>query len=90
MKFVGIQIDLREGCITKGQCLALINPCSCRFCSCNINLSLTRCGNGMTQLTNDIFVFQPINQPRVILFWNQVSTICINTFLQDIGYITEV
>ena len=40
--------------------------------------------------THDVLLIQHINQTAVILFGNQITTICIHTFLQKVGYLAEV
>ena len=40
--------------------------------------------------THDVLLVQHINQTAVILFGNQITTICIHAFLQKVRYLAEV
>ena len=90
MELVGIQQNLVEGRIRKLKCAAFLNPCCSRLGRCNIDFVLAGSGNLMAQLTHDVLFIQNINKAMVIFLRNKVAAIDIDTFLQDIGYLTEI
>ena len=90
MELVGIQQNLVEGRIRKLKCAAFLNPCCSRLSRCNIDFVLARSGNLMAQLTHDVLFIQNIDKTMVIFLRNKVAAIGIDTFLQDIRYLTEV
>nr|DAD76428.1 MAG TPA: hypothetical protein [Siphoviridae sp. ctP6p7] len=90
MEFVRIQKDLTEGRIRKLKCAAFLNPCCSRLGRCNIDFVLAGSGNLMAQLTHDVLFIQNIDKTMVIFLRNKVAAIGIDTFLQDVGYLTEV
>ena len=90
MELVCIQKDLTEGRIRKLKSTAFFDPCSCRFGSSDVDLMLTGSCDSVSKTSHDIFFGKNINQTTVIFFWHKVAAIGINTFLQNIGYLTEV
>ena len=90
MEFVGIKNLLLKCRITKRQCLTFLNPCCRWLCGCDVNLMLPGSGNLCGNTTHDILLCKHINKSVVILFRHKITTICIHTFLKDIGYLSEV
>ena len=90
MKFVGIKQNLVKGSISPLKGTTFLNPCSCRFCCCDIDLVFTGSCDSVSQFSHDILFFQNINESAVIFLRHKITTIGIYTFLQNIGYLTEV
>nr|DAM78833.1 MAG TPA: hypothetical protein [Caudoviricetes sp.] len=90
MKLVGIQKNLREGSVTKGQCASLLNPGCRRFGGCDVDFMLTGSGNLCGELTHDVLLVEYINQTVIVLLRYQITAIGIHAFLQYIGYLLEV
>ncbi len=87
---MGIQENLAELGITKGQCLALVNPSGGRFCPCDVDFAVTTGFDGGAQLAEDVLLGQTINKTAVILVRDKVATIGIHALLQNIVHTLKV
>ena len=89
-QLVGIDGDLSECRIGEGQLTALLYPQCSRLGGCHIDLMQTGCGQLVAECSHDVVLGQYIHQSGIVLFRNKVAAIRIHTFLQEIGYLSEV
>jgi len=90
MEFMRIQKDLCKGCVTERECTAFLDPRSGRRSRCNVDLMLTGCGDGMTELSHDVFLGKRLNEAGIILFGYEVAAVSVNTLAKDIAHLVEV
>nr|DAK77228.1 MAG TPA: hypothetical protein [Caudoviricetes sp.] len=89
VELMGIQKDLTEGGISKGECTAFLDPCRRRLGCCDIDLMLTGSCDGVSKTSHDIFFGKNINQTTVIFLRYKVAAVSVHTFKQDIGNLLE-
>ena len=90
MEFMGIEQNLRERRIRELKCATFFNPCCCRLSGGNIDFVFSGSSDGVAEVSHDVSVLQGFDETAVILFRNQITTIRIDTFLQNIADLAEV
>ena len=90
MELVRVQKDLCKGCVTERECAAFLDPRSGRRSRCNVDLMLTGCGDGMTELSHDVFLGKRLNEAGIILLGYEVAAVSVNTLAKDIAHLVEV
>ena len=90
MELVRVQKDLCKGCVTERECAAFLNPRSGRCSRRNVDFMLTGCGDGMTELSHDVFLGKRLNKAGIILLGYEVAAVSVNTLAKDIAHLVEV
>nr|DAG18602.1 MAG TPA: hypothetical protein [Caudoviricetes sp.] len=90
MELVRIQKDLCKGCVTERERAAFLDPRSGRRSRSNIDFMLTGCGDGVTELSHDVFLGKRLNEAGIILLGYEVAAVSVHTFTKDIAHLAEV
>ena len=90
VELIGIQVDLVEGRIAKGQCATLFDPRGRRFGRSDINLVLTGSGDSGSKTTHDVLFSKNVDKSAVIFLRNKVTALLVDTFLQNVINLLEV
>lgn len=78
MQLVRVKVNLRKSSVPESERTALVNPCGSGPCCGNIYLVFAAGGDGVTQLSDDVFLGQRVNKAAVVLFRNKVAAVCVN------------
>ena len=84
MQLVRVKVNLRKSSVPESERAALVNPRGGGLCCGNVNLVFAACGDGVTQLSDDIFLGQRVDKAAVVLLGNKVAAICVNALGKNI------
>lgn len=57
---------------------------------CREPIMLTGCGDGVTELSHDVFLGKRLNKAGIILLGYEVAAVSVNTLSKDIAHLVEV
>ena len=90
MQLVRVKVNLRENSVPESERPALVDPRRSGFCRGNVDFVLAAGGDGVTQLSHDIFLGQCVYKAAVVLLGNEISAVSVNALGKYIGHLSEI